>query len=133
LSAKSVSWLDEVPWNGDGLVAVALVAQGMAASGGSLRALADTLPAYAMQKDKAERGETPWEQTSERLRQRFEGFALDTTDGLRFSRGDEWLHVRPSGTEPVVRFIAETRSAQRTRELIEDARSAVLPSTSRSS
>jgi len=116
----------------DGLVAVALVAQALAAHGGSLRALAGTVPAYAMQKDKADRGDTPWDQAAERLRQRFEGFALDTTDGMRFSRGDEWLHVRPSGTEPVVRFIAETRSPERTRELIEDARSAVAPSTSRS-
>jgi phosphomannomutase len=51
---------------------------------------------------------------------------VDSTDGLRFSREDEWLHVRPSGTEPVVRLIAESPTEPRTRELIEDARRAVL-------
>lgn len=31
----------------------------------------------------------------------------DVRDGLWYRRGRGWMHVRPSGTEPVVRFIAE--------------------------
>jgi phosphomannomutase len=31
----------------------------------------------------------------------------DITDGLWWRRIGGWLHIRPSGTEPVVRFIAE--------------------------
>ena len=31
----------------------------------------------------------------------------DERDGLRLSWQDRWLHVRPSGTEPIVRLIAE--------------------------
>ncbi len=32
----------------------------------------------------------------------------DNRDGLWYRRSDGWIHVRPSGTEPVIRFIAES-------------------------
>jgi len=109
----------------DGLVAVALVAQALAASGKSLRALADEWPRYYMIKHKEARADEPWEATSARLKQRFPGHAADTADGLRLSREDEWLHVRSSGTEPVVRLIAESPAEVRTRALIDEARAAL--------
>jgi phosphomannomutase len=109
----------------DGLVATALVAQAVTARGGSLRALADALPRLHMVKAKLALPAQPWTRLAARLRKRFDGLRVQTSDGLRFSRGDEWLHVRPSGTEPVVRVIAETPSASRTRELIRGAREAL--------
>jgi phosphomannomutase len=33
----------------------------------------------------------------------------DSRDGLWYQREVGWMHIRPSGTEPVVRFIAENR------------------------
>ncbi|HET8649774.1 MAG TPA: hypothetical protein VFL95_07020, partial [Gemmatimonadales bacterium] len=41
------------------------------------------------------------------LRRRFPDATVDDRDGLRLAWRDRWLHVRPSGTEPIVRFIAE--------------------------
>jgi phosphomannomutase len=54
----------------------------------------------------------------------------DRTDGLRISWSDraEWVHVRPSGTEPVMRVIAEAPSAERSRELADRAERSVLGS-----
>ena len=37
----------------------------------------------------------------------FPDAAADEQDGLRLAWPDRWLHVRPSGTEPIVRLIAE--------------------------
>ncbi|MBI5708948.1 MAG: phosphoglucosamine mutase [Candidatus Eisenbacteria bacterium] len=109
----------------DGLVAVALVAQALAAPGATLRALADALPRYAMVKRKIARPEEPWEPQAARLRQGFRGYAVDDSDGLRFSRDEEWVHVRPSGTEPVLRLIAESPDEARTLALLELARLAL--------
>jgi len=109
----------------DSLVATALIAQALTAPGSTLRALADRLPRLVMVKEKTGRPEEPWEAAAARLRQAFAQYETDTQDGLRFTRGDDWVHVRPSGTEPVVRTIAESGSAARTRELIETARRAL--------
>jgi len=108
----------------DALVAMALVAHAMR-HGATLRELADTLPRYVMTKDKLARPEEPWARAAERLEHAFEGWPLDRRDGLRFARGENWVHVRPSGTEPVVRVIAESPDAEGTRELVERARRAL--------
>ena len=109
----------------DGLVAAALLAQAVAGAGCTLRELADRLPRYAMIKCKMERADEPFERAATRLRSSFSGLAVDETDGLRFSRDDEWVHVRASGTEPVVRVIAESPSEERTRGLIDQAERAL--------
>jgi phosphomannomutase len=110
----------------DGLVAAALVCQALA-GGETLRALADELPRLHMIKEKAARSDEPWERAASRLKAAFAGHTAAERDGLRLSRPDEWLHVRPSGTEPVVRFIAESPAETRTRELIASARRALTP------
>jgi len=115
----------------DGLVATALVAQAMAGSGGSLRDLADALPKLVMVKVKLALPAEPWARIATRLRRQFDGLRVETRDGLRFSRGDAWVHVRPSGTEPVVRVIAESASDAGTRELIGRAREALGKRVSR--
>ena len=109
----------------DSLVATALIAQALAASELTLRQLADRLPRLVMVKEKTGRPEEPWDAAAGRLRVAFAGYDADNKDGLRFSRGEDWVHVRPSGTEPVVRVIAESASDQRTRELIAAARHAL--------
>jgi phosphomannomutase len=107
----------------DGLVAVALVAQAMAARG-SLRELAGELPKTSMVKTKLEHA-SPWDRAEGPLRAAFPEYGVDATDGLRFSREEEWVHVRASGTEPVVRVIAESPTLERTKSLIETARHAL--------
>jgi len=118
-----------VHYGRDGLVAVALVCQALAASGGTLRQLADTLPRTVMIKAKAGRSDEPWERAAERLRKAFPDHRVETQDGLRLSRGEAWVHVRPSGTEPIVRVIAESPSDDETRGLIERAREALAAGT----
>ncbi len=48
---------------------------------------------------------------------------VDSADGARFhwAARQAWLHVRPSGTEPVVRLIAEAPARNEAEELIERA------------
>jgi len=101
----------------DGLVAVALVANLLATHGGTLRVAAGLLPRLYMIKARwKRRGE--WAEGARRLKEEFAGMALNETDGLHFSEGDAWVHVRVSGTEPIVRAIAESASESRTRELV---------------
>jgi phosphomannomutase len=45
----------------------------------------------------------------------------DCTDGVRLSWEDAWLHVRASGTEPLLRIIAEAPVPERADALVADA------------
>jgi phosphomannomutase len=119
-----------VHYGRDGLVAAALVSQAMAASGRTLRELADRLPHFVMVKAKAARSDESWERAAARLRQAFPDHEAETTDGLRLSRGEAWVHVRPSGTEPIVRVIAESPDDAGTRAMIERAGAALTAGNS---
>ena len=46
---------------------------------------------------------------------------INILDGLRIDFGSSWILVRPSGTEPVFRIIAESPSAAETERLLENA------------
>jgi phosphomannomutase len=43
---------------------------------------------------------------------------INTLDGLRMDFGDSWILVRPSGTEPIFRIIAESPSETETEKLL---------------
>jgi phosphomannomutase len=107
----------------DGTVAAALAAQAWADAGGDFAAAVRSLPRYVMMKAKVD-GVRDWPERARDLRTLFAEYALDTTDGLRFARERAWLHVRPSGTEPIVRLIAESPDAAATQELLARARRA---------
>lgn len=107
----------------DGTVAAVLACQAWADAGGDLGEAVRRLPSYVMMKDKLE-GVTDWPASAERLLARFDGFAVDRTDGLRFADARSWVHVRPSGTEPIVRIIAEAGDSASAEALLTRARQA---------
>jgi len=69
---------------------------------------ADGYPDYVMEKHKIP-FTADFTLAEEALVDEF-GDPADRRDGLWFSSGGGWMHIRPSGTEPVVRFIAENES-----------------------
>jgi len=73
-------------------------------------------------KDKLDRPPVPLDSVYEALRAEFPEAEVDTQDGLRLSWPDRWVHVRPSGTEPIVRVIAEAPSDAEARSLIDRSR-----------
>src|SRR3989475_6807718 len=78
-------------------------------------------PRYTIVKAKAPRG-ARLEQVYDGLRKRFSDATVDVQDGLRLAWPDRWLHVRPSGTEPIIRLIAEAPSSADAERLIEEGR-----------
>ena len=49
----------------------------------------------------------------------FSAVSVSTLDGVRLEFGDSWMLIRASGTEPVIRVLAESPSASTTRDLID--------------
>ena len=106
----------------DAPVGIALVLQLLAETGTPLSTLAKELPKYAIVKDKLPRPRATLDSVYAALRGAFADATVDTQDGLRLAWKDRWLHVRPSGTEPIVRVIAEAPTDAQARELVRRAR-----------
>ena len=85
---------------------MALILHLLAATGQSVASLVGGQPRYRIVKAKAPRG-NDLAPVYARLKARFSDAVPDSRDGLRLAWSDRWVHVRPSGTEPIVRFIAE--------------------------
>jgi phosphomannomutase len=107
----------------DGTVAAVLTCQAWVDAGDDLGAAVRRLPRYVMMKDKLD-GVTDWPARAKDLRASFGDWAVDETDGLRFAKDRAWIHVRPSGTEPIVRIIAESPDESVTLDLLARARRA---------
>ena len=101
----------------DAPLAAALVLELLARGGRTVRGLVDGAPRYTIVKAKAPRG-GDLDAVYAALERELAGADLDTQDGLRLSWPDRWLHVRPSGTEPVVRLIAEALTAEAAEDLV---------------
>lgn len=48
----------------------------------------------------------------DRVRQRFDGHAIDELDGLTVDAGDWWFNLRPSNTEPLLRLNLEAANSE---------------------
>lgn len=105
----------------DAPLGVALILHLLATNGVTVSELVASSPRYTIVKAKGPRGQD-LQQWYHRLRERFADAESDERDGLRLAWPDRWLHVRPSGTEPIVRFIAEAPTAAEADALIATAR-----------
>lgn len=112
----------------DAPLACALVLSLCAERGRRVGKLLEDRRSYHMVKRKTARPEAPMEAIIGTLEEAMGSDAeADSTDGLRLAWPDssEWLHVRPSGTEPILRIIAESPSAERAEALAERAAACV--------
>jgi phosphomannomutase len=105
----------------DAPLGVALILHLLATTGVTVSALVADSPRYTIVKAKGPRG-PDLRPMYDRLRAKFQDAEADERDGLRLSWRDRWLHVRPSGTEPIVRLIAEAPTANDAERMIDAAR-----------
>ncbi len=110
-----------VGWVRDPFVGMALILGLMADEGRPLSELVAGLPSYAMLKTKFAVPRDRLAGVLATLEKTWPEASADKLDGLRLDGPDWWLHVRPSNTEPVVRVIAEAPTAERARELCDQA------------
>ena len=114
--------LPEMHLGRDAPVGAALLLQLLHEEGRPLSAIVGELPRYVIVKDKLDRPNASLDTVYDALRTAFPDAAVDTQDGLRLSWPDRWVHVRPSGTEPIVRVIAEGPTAADAAELVRRSR-----------
>lgn len=117
--------LTEMHLGRDAPIGAALILQLLHETGRSLSQIVAEYPRYVIVKDKLKRPDAPLDAVYAALRAAFADAEPDTQDGLRLTWPDRWVHVRPSGTEPIVRVIAEAPSEAEAEALIRAGRDAV--------
>jgi phosphomannomutase len=114
--------LTELHLGRDAPVGAALMLQLLVEAGTSLSGIVSQYPRYSIVKDKLDRPNGSLEAVYAALTAAFSDADVDRQDGLRFAWPDRWVHVRPSGTEPIVRVIAEARNEADARALVARSR-----------
>lgn len=114
--------LPEVHLGRDAPIGAALVLQLLLEEQRSLSAIVGALPRYVIVKDKLPRPNASLDAVYAALTAAFPDAVADGQDGLRLAWADRWVHVRPSGTEPIVRVIAEAPDEAGARELVRRSR-----------
>jgi phosphomannomutase len=117
--------LSELHLGRDAPVGAALMLQLLLEEGKPLSKIIAAYPRYVIVKDKLDRPNAPLDAVYEALTRAFPDADADTQDGLRLTWPDRWVHIRPSGTEPIVRVIAEAPTASEAQKLVHDCRQPV--------
>jgi phosphomannomutase len=102
----------------DAPVGVALILHLLARTASTVSTLVSAAPRYTIVKGKGPRGKD-LQPVYRALRSRFPDAQVDDRDGLRLAWPDRWVHLRPSGTEPIIRFIAEAPTRDEANQLVE--------------
>ncbi|GAB4477156.1 MAG: phosphoglucosamine mutase [Thermoflexibacter sp.] len=103
--------LPELHYGRDALVGVALFLTYLAKSGKSAKMLRATYPNYHISKNKIElTPEINVDLILEKIKERYPKQPINSIDGVKIEFEREWVHLRKSNTEPIIRIYAESES-----------------------
>ena len=105
----------------DSFVGMALVLDAMAAEDQSVRNLADRLPSYSIHKTQITVAIEQMPTIFDALEHQLTATTSSRLDGLRLDWPDQWLLIRASNTEPLVRLIAEAADPATAEQLCQQA------------
>ncbi|MBD2768798.1 phosphoglucosamine mutase [Hymenobacter sp. BT664] len=101
----------ELHYGRDALVGIALFLTHLAKSGLTMSRLRNSYPSYFISKNKIEL--TPDIDTDNvlvQMQKRYAKQPVNTIDGVKIEFDKEWVHLRKSNTEPIIRIYAESDS-----------------------
>jgi len=104
----------ELHYGRDALVGIALFLTSLAKKGMKTSELRDSFPKYVISKNKIEL--TPQinvDQILEKVSENYRNFEVDKTDGVKIYIENEWVHLRKSNTEPIIRIYSESTTTEK--------------------
>lgn len=103
--------LPDLHYGRDALAGIALFLSLMAKADKSPSILRASYPRYVISKNKIELSEgMDVDAVLEAVRNRYAQYPINTVDGVKIEFGSEWVHLRKSNTEPIIRIYAESGS-----------------------
>ena len=97
----------------DALVGIALFLMHLAEKDMTVSALRNTYPDYFMSKKKIElTPDLDVDRLLEQMKERYASEDVNTIDGVKIDFADQWVHMRKSNTEPIIRIYTEAPSQE---------------------
>lgn len=109
--------LPELVFTRDALSGIALILEYLRESKKTITQLKKELPDLSIVKKRKLLKSTKKEPDYKKIISGLPKGRINRTDGLRIDWKDGWIHIRKSGTEPIVRVIAEARTKKKAEEL----------------
>lgn len=107
----------------DALVGIALFLSHLAKSGLKTCELRKKYPDYYISKNKIELSDrTDIDQILDSFRRHYEGYEINTEDGIRVDMDRGWIQLRKSNTEPIIRLYTEGKSKADANRIAEEAK-----------
>ena len=101
----------ELHYGRDALVGIALFLSHLAKSAKSMRRLKAQYPEYHISKNKIELDDSiDINALFRKMKHKYSNNPITTIDGIKIIFGKEWVHLRKSNTEPIIRIYAESDS-----------------------
>lgn len=103
----------ELHYGRDALVGVALFLSLLASKEMKMSELRASYPAYHISKNKIElTPEIDVDMILAKIKERYANEKITDIDGVKIDFADEWVHLRKSNTEPIIRIYSESRDKQ---------------------
>ncbi len=103
--------LPELHYGRDALVGIAIFLTHLAKYGKSVSMLRATYPDYHISKNKIElTPEIDVDVILEKIKSKYKKQPVNTVDGVKIEFDKEWVHLRKSNTEPIIRIYSESES-----------------------
>lgn len=101
----------ELHYGRDALVGIALFLTHLAKYGKSISLLRSSYPAYQISKNKIElTPEIDVDSLINEIRNKYKKQPINDVDGVRIDFDKQWVHLRKSNTEPIIRIYAESET-----------------------
>lgn len=108
----------ELHYGRDALVGIALFLSHLAKTGKTCSALRVTYPEYQMSKNKIElHAGIDVDAILAKVKERFKNEKVNDIDGVKIDFPTEWVHLRKSNTEPIIRIYSESSTKQKADDL----------------
>ena len=120
----------ELHYGRDSLVGIALFLTHLAKFGKHCSALRDTYPNYSISKNKIQLApDMDVDKILLKIASKYRNQPISTIDGVKIEFDQEWVHLRKSNTEPIIRIYSESDSSNKAeaiaKKIISDIKEAI--------
>ena len=117
--------LPDLHYGRDALIGIALFLTHLAHINKTIKQLRNTYPDYFMSKNKITLSpNTDVNAIFKKIKEKYKAHQINTEDGLKIDFDNDWVHLRTSNTEPIIRIYAEsnfeTTSENIAKKMIQD-------------